>query len=300
MRKPSWMEVQAHRDWAVREGEKYAQVFDCTNYPIDPLRIVAQEPAIHAEGADLGDALDGRLKYLGMPKHGSQRYLLAYNTKYDTQWTYDGDHHPKVRFTIAHELGHYFLDQHRSYLQHGGQAYSCFTETYSGIMMEIEADAFAAGMLMPSKLMRPIINRDCSDLPSLKDIRQVAGDFQVSLTSTMVRWTRLSDFPCAVFSVGKTSGGVGIRWGWVSDAFANVGAYWRRYGEFLSRDARKFLEMGPGFSKWRSGQGLGLMKNWVVTDQNICVAEHYAVIPYAQHLLVFLTASEDDLSRYDH
>jgi len=38
------------------------------------------------------------------------------------------------------------------------------------------------------------------------------------------------------------------------------------------------------------------MSAWVETDHRISVREYYAVIPYANHLLVFLTASEDDLN----
>ncbi len=150
-------------------------------------------------------------------------------------------------------------------------------------------------LMMPSKLLKPIINRDIGDLPDLGDIRKTAGKFQVSLTSMMVRWTRLSDFPCAVFSVSDIGGKTGIRWGWVSEAFVQVGAYWRLYGEFRSKDAKRFLGSVPDLTRWRSGSGIGMMNDWVETDHRISVKEHYAVIPYANHLLVFLTATEDDL-----
>ncbi len=296
MRKTTWKELCTHRDWGLRNGESYAQAFDRTDYPINPLAIVAREPAIRAEGADFGDALDGRLKYLGKTRGGHDRFLLAYNTRYDDICCFEGDHCPKVRFTIAHELGHYFIDRHRDYLRHGGQAYSCFTESYSEMLMELEADAFAAGFLMPSVLLAPIINRDIGDEPTFDDIREVARKFQISLTSMMVRWTKLSDFPCAVFSVAQENGRLGIRWGWVSEALAAVGAYWRRYGEFRSRDARNFLGSGADLSRWKSGSGLGIMGDWVETNHRISVREHYAVIPYARHLLVFLTAPEDELA----
>ena len=297
MRKPDWKELQSHRAWACRQGEDIADIAGFREYPVDPFAIAADEPAIYLKGADLGDKLDGRLSFCRAKKKNQRnRFLLAYNTRYDRICTYDGDHCPKVRFTVAHELGHYFLDRHRRYLQQGGQPYSCYTEMYSGMMMELEADAFGAGLMMPSRLLKPIINRDIGDLPDLDDIRTTAGKFQVSLTSMMVRWTRLSDFPCAVFSVSDVGGKLGIRWGWVSEAFVQVGAYWRRYGEFRSNDAKRFLESVPDLSRWQSGSGLGMMSDWVETDHRISVKEHYAVIPYANHLLVFLTATEDELS----
>jgi len=296
MYKPTWKELQSHRDWANRQGEEIAQVFDCTDFPVDPLAIIDQEPAIYAKGADLGEKLDGRLSYCkARRKTQKDRFLLAYNTRYDAIFNYDGDHCPKVRFTIAHELGHYFMERHRTYLQQGGQPYTCYTETYSEMLMELEADAFAAGLLMPSSLLAPKINRDVGEQASLDDVRAVAGKFQISLTSMMVRWTKLSDFPCAVFSVAEKGGRLGIRWGWVSEAFVTIGAYWRRYGEFRSKGAQQFLGASPDLSRWRSGSGLGMMGDWVETDHRISVTEHYAVIPYARHLLVFVTAPEDEL-----
>jgi hypothetical protein len=287
--------MQNRRDWALEQGEYYAQVLGCTSYPIDPLQAVAQEPSIHAEGADLGTSLDGRLKYLGRSRIGRFRFLLAYNTRYDSQWNRAGTHHPRVRFTIAHELGHYYIDTHRTYLVRGGQPYSCLTEAYPDTLMELEADAFAAGFLMPPTLLSPMINRDCPPEPTLEDISCVAARFQVSLTSMMIRWTGLSDFPCAVFSVEAFSHGIGIRWGWVSEAFVRIHAYWRRYGKLLSQDAKEFLSSGSGFSRWRSGHGLGLLADWVDTTHEISVTEYYSVIPHTEHMLVFITASEDDV-----
>jgi Zn-dependent peptidase ImmA (M78 family) len=296
MRKPDWKELQSHRDWACRQGEEVAETLGCREYPIDPFAVAASEPVIFLKGADLGEKLDGRLSFCrARRKNQKDRFLLAYNTRYDDICPHEGDHCPKVRFTVGHELGHYFLDRHRRYLQRGGQPYSCYTESYCEMLMELEADAFAAGLLMPSRLLAPIINRDVDEQPSLDDIRNVAREFQISLTSMMVRWTRLSDFPCAVFSVAEHHGSIGIRWGWVSDAFANVGAYWRRYGEFRSKDAKGFLGGTPDFSRWQSGSGLGMIGDWVETDHRISVREQYAVIPYARHLLIFLTAPEDEL-----
>ena len=180
MRKPDWKEMQSHRDWANRQGEEIAQAVGCTDYPVDPFAVAAKEPAIFLKGADLGEKLDGRLSFCrARRKNQKDRFLLAYNTRYDRICHYDGDHCPKVRFTVAHELGHYFIDRHRRYLQQGGQPYSCYTESYSEMLMELEADAFAAGLLMPSSLVAPIINRDVGEEPSLDDVRRVAHKFQI-------------------------------------------------------------------------------------------------------------------------
>jgi hypothetical protein len=278
-----WKLLQNLRDHAMHQGEEIASVYGFSGPPVDPLEVVAGEQAIHAEGDDLGEAFDGCLEYVG-----NRQFLLAYNTKYNA-WPHEGDHHPKVRFTIGHELGHYFLDEHRGMLVGGGPRYTCVTEFQVDPQMEHEADCFAAGLLMPSYLLNPLVNRRPE--PSLADVRDVASRFRVSMTSMLVRWVRVSHFPCAVFSVTSS----GVRWGWVSEAFVNVGAYRRHNGPVRSRDAQRFFQTGS-LAQYREGNGLGYLHHWVEVDrQDVDVREFYAVIPYHQHMLVFITGSEDDL-----
>ena len=278
-----WKLVQNIRDHATRQGEDIAAAYSFSEPPINPLIIIAEEGSIHAEGDDFGEAFDGRLEYV---KGG--RFLLAYNTKYDA-WPHTGPHHPKVRFTIGHELGHYFLDEHRTILRNGGPQYTCATEFESDPQMEQEADCFAAGLLMPSRLLSPKVNRLTA--PTLADVQKTAKAFDVSMTSMLVRWVRLSDFPCGVFSFVGDS----IRWGWVSNAFASIGAFRKHTGPTRSPDASRFLRSGP-LTQYRESSGLGYLHYWVDTEQTgLSVQEFYAVIPYSKHVLAFITADEDDL-----
>ena len=110
----SWRLDKARLDYAMRLGEEVVQTLSIIEPPVNPLLIVESEKSIKPFGDDFGDAFDGRLEYI------EPRYLLFYNTKYN-QWPHIGTDHPKVRFTIAHELGHYFLDDHRAYLNKGGK-----------------------------------------------------------------------------------------------------------------------------------------------------------------------------------
>lgn len=275
-----WKLTQNMLDHAMKQGEEIAVAYSLVQ-PIDPLAVAEMEECIHCEGDDFGDAFDGRLEHVG-----SGRFMLAYNTKYN-DWPHAGAHHPKIRFTIAHELGHYFREGHRSILRNGGPAYACVTEFQADPRMEREADCFAAGLLMPSSMLAPTVNGEPE--PSLADIKRAAAAFDVSMTSMMIRWVRLSDFPCAVFSITLS----GIRWGWVSEAFAQHGMFRKHSGPIRSGDARAFL--GGGLSQYREGKGLGMLSQWVETDHEVSVSEHYAAIPYAQHALCLLTASEDEM-----
>jgi hypothetical protein len=90
--------------------------------------------------------------------------------------TYPG----RVRFAIGHELGHW--ERHMNI----SQAWLCSSRdihAYSGSAAEIEANAFAGELLMPSSLLKP---RLYSGL-SIQTLIRVATEFQTSLTATAVR-----------------------------------------------------------------------------------------------------------------
>lgn len=278
----TWKIHQNLRDDAMAQGEDIAKVFEFAEPPIDPLAIIKQEPLIYAEGADFGNAFDGCLEYLG------KRYMLAYNTKYNRHE--DATLHPRVRFTIAHELGHYFMDTHRNLLQSTGVPYSCTTERFeSDTEMELQADYFATGLLMPTRIIAPIVNR--TPEPDLATIQKVAGKFQVSMTSMLHRWVKISDFPCALLSVSPKGA---IQWGWVSEALFHIGVY-RRKPNVVSSDAKHFLQ-NTDRTSYQEGRGKSLLHHWFDTKFTaLSVEEFYAAIPYVANILVFLFAYEDEV-----
>ena len=115
----------------------------------------------------------------------------------------------RKNFTIAHELGHYYLD--------GGQPegqgsatdekeaefvpqHRCQREDLRGFdshrLEEQRANQFAVELLMPS----PIFRADATDLPEigLPAIDALAASYSTSLTSTAIRYTRLSPHVCAI------------------------------------------------------------------------------------------------------
>lgn len=284
-RKLSWRILQSILDNARRQGEEIASIMGFDSPPIDPFKIIEAEPDIYAEGADFRDALDGRLKYIG------SRFLLSFNTKYN-RWYHTSEHHPKIRFTVGHELGHFFINEHREYLLHGGKSHICFTEFQSSPYVERQADCFSAGLLMPTQLLAPYVNHEPE--PTFEIIKQAAHQFDVSITSMIVRWAQLSDFPCAAIFVSSR----GIDWGWVSDGFKRVKGYCaRRNQALLSEDARKFMQEDTSFLHYREGKGLGLAHQWIDFDiSNISVQEFYAIIPYNKRMLVFISADENEVS----
>lgn len=102
----------------------------------------------------------------------------------------------RKRFAIAHELGHWELHKDIS-----SDVYSETTmKGYGPNKIEIEANIFAAELLMPSKLFRP---RCEAIVPKLQSIKRLADDFKTSLTSAAVRFVDETEHSCAVvFSDG--------------------------------------------------------------------------------------------------
>jgi hypothetical protein len=84
--------------------------------PIDLFKVARSEKRfLRAGGRDFGEAFDGKLKY----RRDRNIFLLFFNTKYDSGLP-PGCHHPRTRFSIAHELGHYFIEPHHQHLRYGG------------------------------------------------------------------------------------------------------------------------------------------------------------------------------------
>ncbi len=276
------MIVQNSRDEALHFGEDIVFTLKIQKPPVNLFDIIKDEQIIHVEGADFGNEFDGRIQYLG------KKYLLAYNDKYNKEFINTNTLHPRIRFTIAHELGHYFIDSHREMLKTGKQ-YSCKIGSFvSGNELERQADNFASGLLMPSYLLSPIVNN--TPEPNLEDFKKVIGQFQVSMPSMMIRWSRLSDFPCGVFAISEK--GI-IDWGWTSKTIYNIGHY-KKECAVESIDAKCFLS-SVDFNLYSEGVGKGMLKDWVKNSETkASVEELYSVIPSMNKVLVFIYGYEDE------
>lgn len=282
----SWKLFYAARDHAAREGEEIARMCGFTQPPVDPFSIIAAERnLIHAEGYDFQDAFDGRIKYVG------PRFSICYNTRYN-EWPHSGEYHSKIIFTLAHELGHFFLPKHREYLVTSRSPHGSFTEFTADPLVEQQADFFASGLLMPSYLLRSFVNRE--NFVSRVNFHDTRRAFQVSLTGMLVRWTQLSDFPCATIATRDGQ----IEFGWVSRALRERGAYSvMRNTPVRGRDARAFIEADPRVRGYRDGTGSGAMKNWIDFDETrLLTEEHYFAIPHTRTVWVLVTADENDLT----
>ncbi len=117
------------------------------------------------------------------------------------------------RFAIAHEIGHWEIHKGISQI-----AYCTDSQIagYKASPEELEASSFAAELLMPTGLFRPM-SQEVD--PSLDLVKQLADKFNTGLTATSLRFIELNENPCMVV----ISDGRNMRW-WKKNE--GCGQYW--------------------------------------------------------------------------
>ncbi len=97
------------------------------------------------------------------------------------------------RFTFAHELGHYFIDEHRLGLKYGLlESHGSFYNVNQRTLIEEEADYFASCLLMPEvkfkeqagKFKKQSGNKNFS----FDVLHNLSESFQASILSTLIRF----------------------------------------------------------------------------------------------------------------
>lgn len=229
---------------ARQRGEKKAQEHGFTAFPVDPFKIAEAEDIV-VEAKD--------------PEHDGISGCIIFNDDgvgilYATHIRSEGFR----RFTVAHELGHYFLDGHyeeitktsRIHLSRAG-----FTQGHSRI--EIEADHFAAGLLMPSTLTRNSLLRAPVGLAG---VQYLANDAETSLTAAAIRTAECAPYPVAIV----VSRGNQVAYGFMSESFKRLGRLRvLRKGDPLPPTSTRMFNADP--DRVRQGRtvcGATMLEDW--------------------------------------
>ncbi|MDA7978971.1 MAG: ImmA/IrrE family metallo-endopeptidase [Pirellulales bacterium] len=174
------------------------------------------EPAAIAKSVGIG-VIPGYYddQFDGMLEHDSDRFFIYCNLDRVESLTT-----PRARFTLAHELGHYYIPEHHNALKSGNvpkHPSHCDHESTNPI--ELEADHFASCLLMPSDRFRKRAKRVAD---GLEGIRQLAGEFGASLTSAAIRYAKLDVQKCVIIKWNTD----GYGWKWLSPTAYAEG--WRK------------------------------------------------------------------------
>lgn len=168
---------------------EYPVVNEYCSMPVDLLQI-AEEELINVIYDDYGyDTFDG----LTMFEPSTDEFYIHINTaKGNTK------NSTKGRFTLAHELGHYFLPQHRWGLMrgkmkpHGSINYMM---DYAAWKIEREADNFASSLLMPSEDFVAYIRNKSFNYQLLDGISK---RYNVSLSAAAIRFIAIGNYPILI------------------------------------------------------------------------------------------------------
>lgn len=151
--------------------------------PVD-LERVAKEEGIELAPGNYPVGFHGRLEY-----HASEGVFILFHPA-----PRPGLSEGRIRFSIAHELGHYFLEEHRGLIVSGDVHNS--VESFKPVQnrIEREADQFASALLIPEHAFRKVLgSRQELPLAAIVDLSHLA---KASIQATLFRYTHLADESC--------------------------------------------------------------------------------------------------------
>ena len=149
--------------------------------------------------------LDALCKAYGINVHyqpmgDEDAFLFSSPNLSDVDFLINKSKHPvRRRFSIGHELGHYFLHRNKNLICVSSKINfqpSFDTRTDP----EREADKFAAELLLPEYLVLPLMKAERSI--TILHIQNLARQFQTSFSATALRVAELSSHPIIVTMYG--------------------------------------------------------------------------------------------------
>lgn len=201
----------AHR--LVRIANAFSTAHGTDRFPVDVARLALESGSIFGWEDSISKVQAANIRgFEGalFPDEGRKNWLLLYND--------DGLSEGRIRFTQAHELGHYILHRHLR------DSFECT----SGDMLdwsdddaniESQADLFASYLLMPLDDYRAQV----TELIDFDQIGHCAQRYGVSLTAASLKWLNFTTDK-AVLVVSNNGF---IDWAWSSKSAFKAGAFIR-------------------------------------------------------------------------
>jgi hypothetical protein len=184
---------------------------------IDPFAIADQFKITVAAKPASSPGVSGMLVRVG------NEFAIAYATHIDNE--------PFQRYSVAHELGHYFLPGHPEAVFDARGVHESRAQFVSKDRYEMEADGFAAGLLMPRHLFVPSLERAGLGLAAIESLAALC---KTSLHATGIRFAQCTrDMVAVVVSSGSQ-----IDHCFMSEALKGVsGIDWLRKRDLLPRSS---------------------------------------------------------------
>jgi hypothetical protein len=164
---------------ATAAAERLVRERSITTLPVSPFELAVRD-GIEVQAADL---------------EGASGVLLCSGGAFGILFSRTVRNEAFQRFSVAHELGHYHLPGHPEALFVEGDVHRSHAGFQSAAPYEVEADHFAAGLLMPRQLFKAALSRAGDGLDA---IQAAASACETSLTATAIRYAQCAEEPVAV------------------------------------------------------------------------------------------------------
>jgi hypothetical protein len=171
---------------AVREAQRVLEATNVSRMPVDVERLASKWA--HVVKQRLDDDISGMLVPLPKPVQGRHWAIVVNHSHSDV----------RQRFTIAHELGHLLLHGYTS--AHADRSFKIrlrdSQSSEGSIREEIEANRFAAELLMPAEVIRRrllnhVFEYVPEEQPSERELDKLAREFNVSKQALQIRLSSL-------------------------------------------------------------------------------------------------------------
>ena len=158
------------------------------SFPVDPFAIAERHGILVRAAPSSRDGVSGLLIRRG------NTFGILYGTHISSEGF--------QRFSVAHELGHYFMPGHIEAVLGNGDAHESHAMGETNNPYEDEADAFAANLLMPRRLFASAL---CHMDDGLSAVESLSSQCRTSRMATANRYGDLASIPTAiVVSQGNT------------------------------------------------------------------------------------------------
>lgn len=214
----------------------------------------------------------------GMLIRQGNDFAIAYATHIDSL----GFQH----FSIAHELGHFFLEGHVYAVIGSDGVHQSHAGFSSDNRYELEADHFAAALLMPDALFSAALSRAGEGLAA---IEHLSGLCVTSLTATAIRYAKSTDEAVAVV----VSRGKRVNYCFMSRALAEVASPNRiGKGEMLPPDSPTeiFNRDHARVARAERTAGTSDLQDWMGGRHSVALSEEVVGLGSYGHTLTVLTA----------
>jgi len=177
------MDITNTRKKEIADLAEFISTDFCPSGIIFPEQI-AELSGITYNYGEYGDCFDSLLE------HDSNEFHIYINT----QSVLSSDQ-VRLRFSFAHELGHYFIDEHRNALKKGKSLHKSYYRFMRKNIVEIEADHFASNLLMPTSRFKKIVQTKKFDFSVIETLTK---EFETSLSATLLKFIEVDTYPIMV------------------------------------------------------------------------------------------------------